>query len=365
MTSVERFWKAIALEKTDRVPVAPFIYYFAAAVAGIRIHDFVWDVDMRHQALVRTYERYGRQLDALHLHTFRFAFTSPFPSPYSALYFDWHFTKGSSGEIPQFVPGAHDESVYDRVLETGFASLIDPERIDLEDLEENERVAPRQRQWVDWWHEQDVVNLAGPMTTVPADIVMFARGMEGFIDVRARPEKLQEVNEAMTPGFIAWSKMAAEQTGARIQRISPQNFSTDLVSPKAFEALCWPWLRQMVLSFIEDGYVVLLHLDGRWEPLFEYLQDFPPGRILLELENCDMGAAKRALGSVVCLKGNVSPRLLAFGTSTEVEAACKRLVDLCAPGGGFILSSGCEVPFNAKPENVQTMIRVATEYGVY
>lgn len=365
MTSVERFWKAITLEPTDRVPVSPFIYYFAAAQAGVRIHDFIWDVDRRHRALAATYTAYERQLDALHLHTFRFPFTSPFPSVYSTLYFDWRFARGSSTEVPQFMPGAEDESVYDRVLARGFASLIDARRIDLGEIEENDRAAARQRAWLDWWAAQDVVDLAGPMTTVPADILMFARGMEGFIDVRTRPEKLREVNDAMTTGFIAWSRMAAERSGARIQRISPQNFSTDLVSPKTFETLCWPWLRQMVLAFVESGYTVLLHLDGHWEPLFEYFQEFPRGRILFELENCDMAVAKRALGGMACLKGNISPRLLAFGAPAEVEDACRRLLDVCAPGGGFILSSGCEVPFNANPENIRTMVRVATEYGAY
>ncbi len=365
MNSKDRFWKALRLEEPDRVPVSPFIYYFAASLSGTRIHDFIWSVDRRHQSLMETYEYYDKELDALHLHTPRFALTSPFPSCYSALYFEWHFIKGSVSTLPQFTPGHEDVTVYDRVLENGFASLIRLGEVDFKDVAENEKERERQNVWLRRWDDEDVVNLAGPMTTLPTDILIFARGMEGFTDLLACPEKIKEVNDLMTPGFIAWSENIAEESGIKIQRISPQNFSADFISPKMFEELCWPWLKTMVLTFIEDGYTVLLHLDGRWEPMFDCFQEFPPRRILLEIENSDAAVAKKKLGHILCIKGNVSPSLLAFGSPEEVEDCCKRLIDACAPGGGFILSSGCEVPINARPENIRAMVKVAREYGEY
>jgi uroporphyrinogen-III decarboxylase len=33
--------------------------------------------------------------------------------------------------------------------------------------------------------------------------------------------------------------------------------------------------------------------------------------------------------------------------------------------GGFILAAGCEVPPNARPENLKTMIDAATQFGFY
>jgi len=41
------------------------------------------------------------------------------------------------------------------------------------------------------------------------------------------------------------------------------------------------------------------------------------------------------------------------------------LIDVVGKGGGFILSTGCDCPIDAKPENVRTMIEVGKTYYPY
>jgi uroporphyrinogen-III decarboxylase len=138
-----------------------------------------------------------------------------------------------------------------------------------------------------------------------------------------------------------------------------------MVNPRVFEKLQWPWYKKMVESYVSEGYTVILHLDGNWTPLLEYYTDLPPRSCVMELDITDMKKAKAVVGHMMCIKGNVNPVTLAMGNSEMVEAECKRLIDDCAPGGGFILSSGCEAPPNSRPENIREMIRCAREYGSY
>ncbi len=56
--------------------------------------------------------------------------------------------------------------------------------------------------------------------------------------------------------------------------------------------------------------------------------------------------------------GDVPAALQTFGTHKEVTAYCRKLLDKISPDG-FILPTGCDIPTNAKFENVQAMVVAA------
>jgi uroporphyrinogen-III decarboxylase len=63
--------------------------------------------------------------------------------------------------------------------------------------------------------------------------------------------------------------------------------------------------------------------------------------------------------------GDVPAALLAAGTRDEVLSYCRRLIQEVGKDGGFILSSGCSVPANARVENVRALMESANEWGRY
>ena len=90
--------------------------------------------------------------------------------------------------------------------------------------------------------------------------------------------------------------------------------------------------------------------------------DIPRGKAVYGFEQTDMAEAKAALGGQVCIKGNVPLSLLVAGSTSEVKAYCKKLINTAGKGGGFILDSSTVID-DAKAENVRAMFEAAREYG--
>ena len=106
-----------------------------------------------------------------------------------------------------------------------------------------------------------------------------------------------------------------------------------------------------------EGIVTLFHLDTSWDKKLPYYKELPRGSAILELDgNTDIIAAKELLRGHLCLKGDVPAALLSIGKVEEVEAYCRKLIDQVGSDGGFILSSGCSVPANVRPENFRALI---------
>ena len=72
----------------------------------------------------------------------------------------------------------------------------------------------------------------------------------------------------------------------------------------------------------------------------------------------DIFRAKEVLGDHMCLMGDVPASMLFYKSSEDVYKYCFRLIRELGPTG-FILQSGCDIPANAKLENVQAMVAAA------
>ena len=86
---------------------------------------------------------------------------------------------------------------------------------------------------------------------------------------------------------------------------------------------------------------------------------FPP-------DDCaDYAECKRKYGDKVALIGCVTPANAVIGTDEEWDKQCTDQIDAMAPGGGFMLATGCEYPANATFDRARRMIEIAKTYGAY
>lgn len=142
-----------------------------------------------------------------------------------------------------------------------------------------------------------------------------------------------------------------------------------LLPPHIMEQVAYPFYRNMIQEIKRHKNVpVILHTDGYvYDALprivecgFDGIQSIQPSA------GMDIEKVKKNYGDGLCLIGNIDlDYLLTFGKPGEVEAEVKRLIDIAAPGGGFILSSCNILTDIVRPENALAMYSTTEKYGVY
>jgi uroporphyrinogen-III decarboxylase len=104
--------------------------------------------------------------------------------------------------------------------------------------------------------------------------------------------------------------------------------------------------------------------EGDYEPRLDIIADLPRSSVVWYFEHMDMAKAKNVLGDVSCIAGNVPASLLVTSTPQVVKEACRKLIEVCGPGGGYILTGGAGIS-KGNPDNLHAMMDAAKEYGVY
>lgn len=189
------------------------------------------------------------------------------------------------------------------------------------------------------------------------DSLSMYRSMQEFLfDLVDDPGPIMDVVNAFTPGEV--QRILAqlkENNGWRVDLFAMRSSSTFL-SPDMFEEYAWPALKYMIEEFHKAGVHSIIHADGKWLPMLEYFTQLPKGCMHFELDgDTDMQAAYDILGGWQCIQGDVPATKLMMAQPDEISEYCEQLIQM-GMKGGFILGSGCEVPMNAKPENVAAMI---------
>lgn len=370
MTPMERIETAIRLGKPDRVPVIPIIDFFAARYGGITQHDMFFDLAKADLALEKTLRDLG-PIDGQNLtyaglgRIMQVIFPTPPQLP-------------GVGDVPpdgqfQFVErSVMDSEEYRRMAES------DPLRLLMENITKyhEEFRGPlgmvrafriiisdtlKMRESIKRWLRKGVVStVAYNITFTPMEYIsLFLRSLNDFVlDIFRHPEELKAAARALMKPMIMQGMLMIGLSGVKAVFLGGNRTSATFLNPRQFEEFALPEWLEMSEHFARRGITVFLHLDSDWTPFFTYLKDFPRGRCVLCLDgSSDIFKAKEVLGDHMCIMGDVPASLLKLGEPEEVDAYCHRLITEIGTDGGFILSSGCTIPPDAKPENVKAMLQ--------
>lgn len=385
LTPYERVEKAWNLEEADRVPVAPLVIYILPYQAGLSFKDFFDDPERMVDAVIEQIDLVGDNIHPLltvHDHHALLPNTG-----WETTTLHWRFWDHlpPEGNIPS--------SYFDRVMfedyrdirRRGFAQVLFNRQLHHSVFEKRigkwlydafEYQADFWRAWRRFVDETGKALMFGTRATIPFDYLIYWRTFEGITsDVVERPEEVKAACEIIGEYEIVRAMHKCTQAGAG-EVPGAENIFLQMglcgmpyISPAVFEEFVYPYMKMQADMAVKRGFKVHFHLDGDMTLVLDQLSHIadglPKGRIMLDFEKTDMAAAKHVLGDKVCIYGNVPAAKMVYGTPEDIDEYCRDLIEACASGGGFILGTECEVPWDAKPENVRAMIAAASKYGMY
>jgi uroporphyrinogen decarboxylase len=147
--------------------------------------------------------------------------------------------------------------------------------------------------------------------------------------------------------------------------------SLSVSSPRYFRQYDLPFIQEAARICKAAGIFSHLHVCGRSRKIVEMVAEESEVDVIEPLEeppggDVDIAEIKRLYGHRLCLKGNVNTfDFLLNATPDQVEEKAKRLIDDCAPGGGFILSTGDQCGRDTPDANIFKLVEVAQTYGQY
>ena len=170
--------------------------------------------------------------------------------------------------------------------------------------------------------------------------------------------------ERVTPIIIDRTVAAARAWGSPVVTITLHKGPGGFMSGKQFETFYWPSLKQVMLGLIEEGLVPMPFAEGDYMPRLEVIKEMPRASAVWYFEAVDMARAKETVGKSNCIAGNLPASVVCTGSPQDVKEGCRKLINACAPGGGYILAGGAAID-EGNPDNLRAMMEAAKEYGTY
>jgi uroporphyrinogen-III decarboxylase len=214
--------------------------------------------------------------------------------------------------------------------------------------------------------DKGLPGLSGGFSGAPFDMIGdMLRGTAGvMMDMYRRPDKLVEAMERLVPMVIKEAVGHADKSGCPVIMMPLHKGMDNFMSATQYETFYWPTFRRVLMGIINEGCVPMPFAEGLYNNRLEVIKDLPRGSIIWYFEQTDMARAKKVLGDHACIAGNIPVSVLCTGTPQEVKAYCKRLIEICGPGGGYILTGGAQMD-KGNPDNLRAVMEAAREYGVY
>ncbi len=336
MNGIERIKAAISFQKQDHVPVMPQVFGHAAILSAVTLDDYIRDGDLLARCQLNAQEFYG----------------------YDAVFalMDVYVESEAMGSVLVYQADRYPTVKAYAADVSGLNNLTVPDPYRDGRMPELIKAAAYLRREVG--NNVLVVGcVLGPMT-----LAVQLLGMEKAIYLAIdEPEQFTRLLDFATSVIIRFGSAQLE-AGVHLPVVFDPASSPDVIPPQFFREFILPRLKQVFESFKQAGSAVnWLHTTGPVEPILPFYTQ--AGVELFNIDYCVSPLNAMQALPQTCLNGNIKPVSFIEKTPAEIKAESSNLIDLFAKRGGFILSSGCEIPPESKPENIAAMVSAARGDG--
>lgn len=341
LTSLERVRAVLTGKTPDYIPVVPQGFLFSAKTAGYEIGEINRNPAKMAESHRICQERYQYDGCVVDVDDATLA---------EACGAKVVFRERDVASVDEHVP------VLKNLSEIDYLNLPDPEKDGriCEWLETVERLSDS---------IGDHVFIMGRADQGPFSLLCLLRGTQEFMmDLLTEEEEvIQHALEWTTEAHIRFAK-AQIQAGAHATSMGDAYASPNLISSAMYRTFAFPYEKKAAETMRAAGMPYSVHICGDTRAIISDMGK--TGAKILEIDwQTDMGDARAAVPDDVVLMGNINPSdPMCIGTPQEVQTQVEHIIKR-TKGAGIILSSGCALGANTRPENMAELIDAARKYG--
>jgi uroporphyrinogen decarboxylase len=330
VNGLERITATLACEATDRVPVIAQVFAHAGVLAGVDVGQYVCDGALAAQCQIEAQRIYG--YDAV------FAFL------------DAGVEAEAAGSLL-----AYHRHQYPHLSRPAIASSADIGCLPVPDPKSAGRMPEVLRAARALQDELGGKVLVAGVVLGPMALALQLMGPEEALYLAADdPVRFEELLGFATEVALAFGRAQIE-AGVHLPLLFDPGASPAVVPPAFYREFILPRHAEILRAFKTAGAAAnWLHISGPVEPILgSYTQ---AGAEIANLDYpVDLRRACEALPEMV-FDGNLRPLAFVTASPEQIAVEARRLLDLFAGRGRFILSSGCEIPPEARPQNVAALV---------
>ncbi len=332
MNSIERVMAAISFQKADRTPVVAQVFGHAAVKNRVRLVDYLQSGEIAARCQLEALDYYG--YDAVFALMDTSVETEAIGSILTYPDNQYPYIKTYAADII----GINKFCIPDPLRAGRMPELLKAANILRTELKDKVPV---------------VGCVLGPMTLATQLIGLEKALYLAIDDTEAFSRLLQFATEV-----VIRFGLAQLQAGVHLPIVFDPSSTPLVIPPQFYREFIKPHLKQVFEAFKAAGSLInWLHTAGPIEPILPFYRQMG-----VELANIDFCVSPRDVIEIlpdICIDGNIKPLAFVEDTTVQIKSESGRLIQVFSKRGGFILSSGCEIPLEAKPLNIRAMVQAA------